>query len=738
MKLGLDLENCYGINKLVKELDFTRIDGIDGVCSLYAPNGTLKTSLAKALKDIEEDRQSMDIIFPERATKRLVTLDGQPVNAGQIMVINSYDESYSSKQVSTLLVNEALKRDYDEALKEVDDKRGLLIKDLAKSSGKQNKAISELICEAFDRPEKEFLDLLADLKSQNTQDHSSLAEFKHGDLFHPKVLELASTDSFDQELTDYVETYEKLISESAVLSRNFNHQKAGNVSKSLSDTGFFDASHSVNLSINGQKQEVTSKDRLNEILQEEQNKVFQNPELKEKFSKVDKKLTTKETQAFRDFISENQELLPEYKDVKGFKKKLIIGHLQSHQSVWDDLVSTYKSNQEKVKYIIDQAKQQETIWKGVVDIFNKRFSVPFKLRVDNQDDVILNNAAPSIEFDFDDGRGGQQKVKHETLLETLSQGEKRALYILNVLFEIEAKKNAGAPVLIVIDDIADSFDYKNKYAIVEYLRDIVQVSHFYLFILTHNFDFHRIVGGRIIGSKHPVARQRRMLATKTSTEIKLNPEKYQNDVFVAWKKDMHKNEHYMLASIPFVRNLAEYCGHKAHYETLTSLLHLKTNSQNITVQELQDIYRVVLVDKSTLILPDGASRVIDKIFQKADELSNAAHESPELESKVIVAMAIRLKAEKFMISQINDQTFVDGIESNQTRELFDKYVETHLSETEKVRLLDQVNLMTPENIHLNSFMYEPILDMSAHRLYSLYNEVKQLGTIGNISSLSQQ
>lgn len=85
------------------------------------------------------------------------------------------------------------------------------------------------------------------------------------------------------------------------------------------------------------------------------------------------------------------------------------------------------------------------------------------------------------------------------MLETLSQGEKRALYILNVLFEIEAKKNAGAPVLIVIDDIADSFDYKNKYAIVEYLRDIAQVSHFYLFILTHNFDFHRIVGGRIIG-----------------------------------------------------------------------------------------------------------------------------------------------------------------------------------------------------------------------------------------------
>lgn len=143
MKLGLDLQNCYGINKLTEELDFSKTEGVNGVCSLYAPNGTLKTSLAKTLGDIEEGRPSKDIIFPERQTKRLVTLDGQALTAEQIMVIDSYDESYSSKQASTLLVNDTLKRDYDEALKEVDDKRTLLIKDLAKASKKQNKAIPE-------------------------------------------------------------------------------------------------------------------------------------------------------------------------------------------------------------------------------------------------------------------------------------------------------------------------------------------------------------------------------------------------------------------------------------------------------------------------------------------------------------------------------------------------------------------------------------------------------------------
>jgi hypothetical protein len=31
--------------------------------------------------------------------------------------------------------------------------------------------------------------------------------------------------------------------------------------------------------------------------------------------------------------------------------------------------------------------------------------------------------------------------------------------------------------------------------------------------------------------------------------------------------------------------------------------------------------------------------------------------------------------------------------------------------------------MTPENIHLNSFMYEPILDMSDQHLRKLYTEV---------------
>ncbi len=52
MKLKLVLENCYGINKLNKEFDFTKSVNNYGVNSLYVPNGSLKTSLAKTFIDV--------------------------------------------------------------------------------------------------------------------------------------------------------------------------------------------------------------------------------------------------------------------------------------------------------------------------------------------------------------------------------------------------------------------------------------------------------------------------------------------------------------------------------------------------------------------------------------------------------------------------------------------------------------------------------------------------------------
>jgi hypothetical protein len=78
-----------------------------------------------------------------------------------------------------------------------------------------------------------------------------------------------------------------------------------------------------------------------------------------------------------------------------------------------------------------------------------------------------------------------------------------------------------------------------------------------------------------------------------------------------------------------------------------------------------------------------------------------------------------------MIGKIRDDRFVEKIVANQTSELFNKYKEL-FGEDGPSRTLRRVPLMTPESIHLNSFMYEPILDISDGHLRTLLANVRAL------------
>jgi len=68
----------------------------------------------------------------------------------------------------------------------------------------------------------------------------------------------------------------------------------------------------------------------------------------------------------------------------------------------------------------------------------------------------------------------------------------------------------------------------------------------------------------------------------------------------------------------------------------------------------------------------------------------------------------------------------DSITSDQTAVLVEKFKELFSAETTTIGVLENVALMTPENIHLNSFMYEPIVDMSDEHLRKLYRSVVSL------------
>ena len=414
----------------------------------------------------------------------------------------------------------------------------------------------------------------------------------------------------------------------------------------------------------------------------------------------------------------NKQILPELSNIELFKQKVWVSYLKKSKEFYIDLENEYSSGKEEIEAIVKEAKREETSWRNVINIFNKRFSVPFKLSVDNQEDVILKSEGPSIKFTFYESEN-TKPINEPDLLRVLSNGEKRALYILNIIFEIEARQARGQKTLFIVDDIADSFDYKNKYAIVEYLKDISTIEGFYQILLTHNFDFYRTVCGRI-----DMKREHKLHTIKTDTEIVLIQEKYQNNPFQYWKIHMDSNRSMLIASIPFVRNIAEYSGDDDSFNKLTSLLHVKSDTHTIKISDLEELHKGILKSHANLSLPDPDKTVITIIYEEADRITGAEEEQIDLEGKIVLAMAIRLRAEEYMISSINDQEYIDSISSNQTFKLYRKYLDMELGDSEKVEILGQVNLMTPENIHINSFMYEPILDMSNDSLIKLYSNTK--------------
>ena len=228
-------------------------------------------------------------------------------------------------------------------------------------------------------------------------------------------------------------------------------------------------------------------------------------------------------------------------------------YLESHLVILSALYGVLTPYTNVKEYRLDmtnsifESKSLYKVWKSSV---NEYFE---------QEDVILNMELPSFKYSFSDGRG-EKEVTKDNLLSVLSTGERRAYYILNMVFQILVAKKQGKECLVVLDDISESFDYKNKYAIIEYISDISEYTDendeklFKILLLTHNFDFYRTVSSRITKPGNS------FIAFVDSDKIKLERGQYTKNIFMHYKNTLVKkySDNIMVASIPFVRNLIEY------------------------------------------------------------------------------------------------------------------------------------------------------------------------------------
>lgn len=722
-ELKIHFENCYGIKKLQHTFDFTK----SKVQIIYAPNGAMKSSFAKTFEDISFEKVSEDRIFSERVNHRSALVDNRDILKEEVFVINRMQDA-DFKEASTILANETLKTEYDIINIKLNGTKKEFVKTIQHYFGLKENAIEQTISDAFKTDIYSFIESQA--VEINAIETPILTDIVFNEIFNDKVSKFLTEKSFNTKIREYITVYDELVNKNTTFFKrgDFNHYNADNVTKSLKENGFFKAEHKVKI----KDIEIGNIDELENVIKEEKEKVLNNPELTSKFNEIDNALNGhKDLRRFRGYVENNQEIIKEFIDLENFKKKLILNYIANHKSEFDVFAKLYAETKTRQNEITIEAKKEQTEWLKVLDIFKNRFTVPFKIKIKNQEDVILKEELASLIFTYEDGASTKDLGGAE-INKSLSTGEQRVFYLLNIIFQIETRKKIASDQLVIIDDIADSFDYKNKYAIIEYLKDIADNPKFKMIILTHNFDFYKTIKKRLESVNNW---EGNLKAVKSTSEVNLVPGEKQ-DVFPLLRKNFPTCEKSFISCIPFVRNLIEYTvGTKnTDYLTLTSLLHIKPahTTENIKESKEHTTGEILAIFNSifgmTATLPDTTKKVYDLAISIAEEIeANKAIEPVlDLKSKLCLSIAIRFKAEEYIIKKVTDANFHTNIWTKETGKIIGQYKKEFPDDRKKIEIFDRVNLMTAENLHLNSFMYEPLMDLSEDHLLTLYKDVKEL------------
>lgn len=386
-KLSIDLKNCFGIEKLKYDFDFSK----DNIFSIYAKNGLMKTSLAKTFRLIQEGKADdiSDAIF-EIDGQAEVLVDGTPIEKEQVFVIKSYESAYES-DISPLLV----KGEIQEQLKDVFEARTKLLKALEKISGLKikrtsgGKTVLELepqLVRDYKLNDNSILLCLNELKDPSPE--VIFDDIQYASIFDPTVIKKIQSSSFQKGIREFSTATDKIYDAFEYLEKGkLTLPKLKDLRKSLDKDSFFIKSNKVTLSGNDPLDNIEALDvKISEI--EEQ--IKQTPA----FQEIEKMLSDVKGMALKDIIETHPDIV-EYLAIdklNSLRKILWQSYLKKYESLLNELVNKYQV----LSDAIDTVNIDDTQWKKALDIFNQRFTVPFSMSVANLKGAVIGESILSI------------------------------------------------------------------------------------------------------------------------------------------------------------------------------------------------------------------------------------------------------------------------------------------------------------------------------------------------------
>ena len=704
-------DNAYGI----KGLNLKSLNGILNNMCIYASNGVFKSSFSRAFFNLTE--KNGEVIKDRIKDKRFeydISVNEVNYSTDDTKIIPNLivysKELYEEKSVdkNSGFTQLLLLPEYQKELALVYEKSDEYVDEIIKYAegyGIKLKSLSEVATLADENSENPMA-ILKNLYNQMLKLKPLESEYIDFKKLDQKAYDIIDSKAFKEEVNKYTSIINRKLN-SKLFDEKFNDTNHESLIAILEETGFLNESRNIVIDGDNFNNIEDFKKRVNEELET----IKSDPEVIAQYNNVLKLLgVAKEAKVVKDLLKDESKIL----ELSLGRKNLKISKIRNKFSD-EELklrLETIDSLEKKVNKIIMLSKSKTSHFENAIEIYINRFKPKFKINVENLYEARLGYEIPKISFSHKDNVN--KSYNELEIYKLLSSGERNALKTVHLIVRYEAVKESKP--IIILDDVVETFDYANRIAFLMYLKEIKDNGS-NIILLTHNFDFYRVAISRV-GLKPSEA----FIDKNGHVVIRVN-QKFQLSYDRIKKIESYTD---LFSAIPFVREISAMCNGEEKnddYHFFTRLLHVKHDSKEIKIEKVLERIKSIIPSVNT-------SNYIGDLNQGFVDLLithdfGQSIESNDLKAKLAISMAIRLMLEDKVIN--DDYSKIEDCKCNQTIYLFEKY-DNILTDSARA-VFEKVLLSTPEFIHFNSFMYEPLVDIDPKDLLIVYDEVRELESV---------
>ena len=712
--------NVFGISNLNGGMALDRINVV------YAPNGTAKSSISDALEIIStNDGTLTDVVNPTAVPSYEIDVDGtvfDESNPPSIKVIKySGVESFeleNNESYKPLVMSPSLTKTVKASITSINNSLNKIQNILSScfpkkcfdKSGGFSKGIVEalsIIADDYDDDEKLLLSFVQKFDINEKPFSSPISEGDFYILVNQKASDAINTPSVQQSMDDYASFVKQKVM-STVLDDNFTISNLTNFFEAAKKEKYFDDKGFRKLKIG-----ETEYDQVNfeKLVENEINQIFGSDEAKQKIEECKKALNKNAAAAkFTMMVLANPTYLSEASDYKKFVNKLFITIFDKQFANFILEKKNIENEQKKLLLLKQNFSNKDNMIHQIWLKYKTRFTFDkFDLDIKNKFDAMIGSEAPFFVKYY---KGTRIEIKDPKQMR-FSTGEIKSFNLINGIIEIELARLSNTPFTLVLDDAVDSFDYKNKYGIIDYICDLAQDTNVQIIIFTHNFDFYR--SSILALGKTNV--QQFFMYKDASNVVTLYPttgKQYYLEIarFNDWKNTNDTKK--LISLIPFYRNVIQLQTnrHNTHIGTIDDYLHFDISKEN------QDFNPLVNAINQSGISPYHPTNLTDSflkiLMDETNSICTNNVNETDLENKMVLGIFIRIFTERFLTKKLLANGVTIGPSINvysKTRDLINLAEQNGCLTEEEKMLITEANIIAPSYAHANSFMYEPLIDV---------------------------